>query len=208
MDNSPTTFNGLCGLHVRGAESGDRCAPSGPVTFSLLRDSIGIGQSPITFHELYSRYAGDVYRFAHWLSGNPHDAQDITAETFVRAWTAPEEPRLESVKAYLFAIARNLHRKQWRRASRQEALDEAMPDPATHPDEAAVNRDEFQRTLAAVHALPEMDRTVLLMRAEEDLSYKDIAAVTGLSVTAAKVKVFRARTKLSVLLQPETEEEP
>ena len=59
-----------------------------------------MGQSPITFHELYSRYAGDVYRFALWLSRNPHDAQDITAETFVRAWTAPEEPRLDSVKAY------------------------------------------------------------------------------------------------------------
>jgi RNA polymerase sigma factor (sigma-70 family) len=203
MDNSPTTLNGLCGLHIRGAESGEPLTASGPVTFSTLRDSIGIGQSPITFHELYRRYAGDVYRFAHWLSRNPHDAHDITSETFVRAWTAPEEPRLESVKAYLFAIARNLHRKQWRRGSRHEALDEAMPDPATQPDQVAVNREEFQRTLAAVHALPEMDRTVLLLRAEEDLSYQDIAAVTGLSVAAAKVKVFRARAKLSALLQPE-----
>jgi RNA polymerase sigma-70 factor (ECF subfamily) len=205
MGNSPTTFDELCGLHTRCAESGDRFTASGPVTFSLLRDRIGMGQSSITFHELYSRYAGDVYRFAHWLSGNPHDAQDITAETFVRAWTAPEEPRLESVKAYLFTIARNLHRKQWRRASRYEVLDEAMPDPATPPDEAAANREEFQRTLAAVHALPEMDRTVLLLRAQEDLSYEDIAAVTGLSVTTAKVKVFRARAKLAALLQPETE---
>jgi RNA polymerase sigma-70 factor (ECF subfamily) len=202
---SPTTFNELCGLHDRCAESGHRFAASGPVTFSPLRDCIGMGQSRITFHELYSRYAGDVYRFAHWLSGNPHDAQDITAETFVRAWTAPEEPRLESVKAYLFTIARNLHRKQWRWASRHEALDEAMLDAATRPDEAAVNREEFQRTMAAVHALPEMDRTVLLLRAEEDLSYEDIAAVTGLSVTAAKVRVFRARVKLTALLQPETE---
>ena len=205
MGNSPTTFNQPYGLHARGAESGDRVAKSGPVTSSLLRDRIGMGQSSITFHELYSRYSGDVYRFAHWLSGNQHDAQDITAETFVRAWTAPEEPRLESVKAYLFTIARNLHRKQWRRASRHEVLDEAMPDPAISPDEAAANREEFQRTLAAVHALPEMDRTVLLLRAEEDLSYEDIAAVTGLSVTAAKVKVFRARAKLAALLQPETE---
>jgi RNA polymerase sigma-70 factor, ECF subfamily len=57
-----------------------------------------------TFHELYSRYAADVYRFAHWLTGNPDDAKDITSETFVRAWTAPEEPRMETVKAYLFTI--------------------------------------------------------------------------------------------------------
>src|SRR6202171_5740210 len=205
MDNVRTTFDELCGLPDLGAERGDRLATPRSVTFSLRRDRIGMGQSPITFHELYSRYAGDVYRFAHWLSGNPDDARDITSETFVRAWTAPEEPRLESVKAYLFAIARNLHRKQWRRASRHEALDEAMPDPATRPDEAAINRDEFQRTLAAVHSMPEMERTVLLLRAEDDLSYEDIAVVTGLSVTAAKVKVFRARAKLVALLQPKTE---
>jgi RNA polymerase sigma-70 factor, ECF subfamily len=208
MGNSQTSFDELCGPHGLCAERGDRFAMPDPVTFSRRRDRIGMGQTPITFHELYSRYAGDVYRFAYWLSRNPHDAQDITAETFVRAWTAPEEPRLESVKAYLFTIARNLHRKQWRRGSRQEALDETMPDPATQPDEAAVNREEFQRTLAAVHTLPEMDRTVLLLRAEEDLSYEDIAAMTGLSVTAAKVKVFRARAKLTALLQPKPEREP
>jgi RNA polymerase sigma-70 factor (ECF subfamily) len=157
---------------------------------------------PTTFHELYSRYADDVYRFAHWLTGNPHDARDITSETFVRAWTAPEEPRTETVKAYLFTIARNLHRKQWRRQSRFKALDEAMPDPAVQPDEAVVNRDEFRRALGAVHALPEIDRTALLLRAEQELSYEDIAAVTGLSVAAAKVKVFRARAKLAARLHP------
>lgn len=159
-----------------------------------------------TFHELYAKYADDVYRFAHWLSGNPEDARDISSETFVRAWTAPNEPRMDTVKAYLFAIARNLHRKQWRRASRHEPLEEGMPDPATSPDEVAANRDEFQRTMAAVHALPEIDRTLLLLRAEEELSYADIAAVTGLSVAAAKVRVFRARAKLAALLKPETGE--
>ena len=159
-----------------------------------------------TFHELHIAHAGDVYRFAHWLSGNPDDARDITSETFVRAWTGPNKPRMESVKAYLFTIARNLHRKQWRRASRHEPLEEEMPDPATPPDAAAAIRDEFHRTLAAVHALPEIDRTVLLLRAEEELSYEDIAAMTGLSVVAAKVKVFRARTKLAALLKPETGE--
>jgi RNA polymerase sigma-70 factor (ECF subfamily) len=154
-----------------------------------------------TFHELYSRYGEDVYRFAYWLTGNPHDAGDITSETFVRAWTAPEGPRTESVKAYLFTIARNLHRKQWRRQSRFEALDDAMPDSATQPDQAAVNQDEFRRTMEAVHTLPEIDRTVLLLRAEQDLSYDDIAAATGLSATAARVRVFRAREKLAALLE-------
>jgi RNA polymerase sigma-70 factor (ECF subfamily) len=155
-----------------------------------------------TFHELHSRYADDVYRFAYWLAGNPHDAQDIASETFVRAWTSPEEPRTETMKAYLFTIARNLHRRQWRRQSRFEALDEATPDQAAQPDEAAVNRDEYQRTWQAVHALPELERMALLLRAEQDLSYEEISAATGLSVAAARVKVFRARAKLAARLHP------
>ena len=129
------------------------------VTISPDRDNLGVRIRATTFHELYSRYAADVYRFAHWLTGNPDDARDITSETFVRVWTAPEEPRMETVKAYLFAIARNLHNKQWRRQSRQVVLDEAKdetPDPAATPAEVAAAHDEFRRALRAVHALPEL----------------------------------------------------
>jgi RNA polymerase sigma-70 factor (ECF subfamily) len=159
-------------------------------------------ERPMTFHELYTRYAEDVYRFAHWLTANPEEARDITSETFVRAWTALEDPGRETVKAYLFTIARNLHRKQWRRQSRLETLDEAMADPSARPDEVAANQEDFRRTLKAVHSLPELDRTVLLLRAEQGLSYEDIAVATGLSVAAARVKVFRARAKLASLLKP------
>ena len=144
----------------------------------------------------------------YWLSGNHHDASDLTAETFARIWTAAGEPRIESVKAYLFTIARNLHRKQWRRTSRQDELDEAMPDVTVSPDAAAANQDELRRTLAAMQQLSELDRTVLLLRAEEDLSYDDIAAATGLTSTAARVRVFRARAALMNLLKSTTGEIP
>lgn len=176
----------------------------GPVIFLAAGDNVSVSTSSATFHEVYARYAEAVYRFALWLTGNPDEARDITSETFIRAFTGPNEIRLESVRAYLFAIARNLHRRQWRRASRNEPLDAEMPDPTTGPDEIAAQRDEFQRTLAAVQSLPELDRTVLLLRAEEGLSYDDIAAVTGLSATAARVKVFRARAQLTALLKTET----
>ena len=160
----------------------------------------------LTFHDLYERYAGDVYRFAHWLTGNPDDARDITSETFVRAWTAPEEPRMATVKAWLFTIARNLHRKQWRRQSRLESLDETMPDRKTAPDTAAAEQDEFRVAWALVQSLPEADRTLLLLRAEQEMSYEEIATVTGLTVATAKVKVFRARARLAALLKSKTGE--
>ena len=118
---------------------------------------------------------------------------------------------MESVKAYLFVVARNLHNKQWRRQSRQVALDESAyetPDPAASPAEAAMGREEFQRVLQALRTLPELDRTVLLLRAEGESSYEDIAAATGLSVVAAKVRVFRARARLAARLHPGTGEKP
>ena len=77
-----------------------------------------------------------------------------------------------------------------------------MADQRPTPDQAMVQNEEYARTIEAMNALPEIDRTVLLLRAEEDLSYQDIAAATGLSIAAVKVKVFRARAKLAALLKP------
>ena len=60
------------------------------------------------FGTLYTKYAPDVFRFAMYLSGNRSEAEDITSETFVRAWTAPEPIAMATVKGYLLTIARNL----------------------------------------------------------------------------------------------------
>jgi RNA polymerase sigma-70 factor (ECF subfamily) len=206
VDTCSTGFRKTC---ARRADAASPVIAALAVTFSPDRDNLRVRVQPTTFHELYQRYAEDVYRFAYWLAGNPDDAQDLTSETFVRVWTAPEEPRMESVKAYLFAIARNIHNKQLRRKSRQVAFDDAMneiPDAAASPAQAAVNQEELRQTLDAMQTLPELDRTVLLLRAHQELSYEDIAATTGLSVVAAKVRVFRARAKLAALLEPKTGE--
>jgi RNA polymerase sigma factor (sigma-70 family) len=160
---------------------------------------------PATFHDLYSRYASDVYRFSLWLTGNSEDAQDITSETFVRVWT--EEPRTESVKAYLFVIARNLHRRQWRRQSRYVVFDQEKhetPDPSASPAESSVNNESVEQALEAMRLLPEQDRELLLLRADAELSYEDIAVTTGLPAATIRVRVFRARAKLAALLKPKS----
>jgi RNA polymerase sigma factor (sigma-70 family) len=76
----------------------------------------------ITFHEIYERHSKDVYRYSYWLSGSAEDADDITSDTFARAWVGCEEIRTETVKAYLFAIARNLYLKGLRHSKRQADL--------------------------------------------------------------------------------------
>ena len=60
------------------------------------------------FGAVYERYADDVLRFALYLTGDRAEAEEIASETFVRAWLASGEIRVETVKAYLLSIARNL----------------------------------------------------------------------------------------------------
>lgn len=83
------------------------------------------------FQELYQRYARDVYRFALYLSGDPSLADDISSETFIRAWTAPGEIRQATVKAYLFTIAKNVYLKERHNKARQQELEETIPDPGS-----------------------------------------------------------------------------
>jgi RNA polymerase sigma-70 factor (ECF subfamily) len=66
------------------------------------------------FSDIYRRHARDVFRFAFWLARDEEEAKDVTAETFARAWAGADDLRVETVKAYLFAIARNLVRETHR----------------------------------------------------------------------------------------------
>ena len=158
----------------------------------------------LTFNQLYHTYAKDVHRFAFWLCGDTDEANDITLETFERAWLADSEIRTETVKAYLFTIARNRFLYKQKRHKRHTSLNETMPDTAIALETRTELQSELQLTLEAMQPLPEIDRTVLILRAEEGLSYEEIARTTGLTVVAAKVKVFRARAKLVSLLSKTT----
>jgi RNA polymerase sigma-70 factor, ECF subfamily len=154
------------------------------------------------FEDLYQRYARDVYRFALYLSGNKALAEDIASETFVRVWTVRDTIRTESVKGYLFTIARNLHADGRRREARHVAMPEVVLDPSPGPEVEASDRQALAAVLLALQQIPEVDRAALLMRAQDSLPYEEIARALGLSVTAARVKVHRARLRLAELRDP------
>jgi RNA polymerase sigma-70 factor (ECF subfamily) len=146
--------------------------------------------------DLYERYAGDVRRFALYLCGDMAMADEITSDTFVRAWMASDRIRQPTVKSYLLTIARNAYADLLRRATRHRQLDEDMPDTRISPQTQVEQSAEVRAVLAALQQLPEMDRTVLLMRALDGMPYEEIAETLGISVAAAKVKAHRARLKL------------
>ena len=145
---------------------------------------------------LYECYAADVRRFALYLCGDAAMADEITSDTFMRAWMAAERIRQPTVKSYLFTIARNAYTDLLRRAARHAQLDERMPDARISAQTQMELSAEVRSVLAALQQLPEMDRTVLLMRTLDEMPYEEIAETLGISVVTATVKVHRARLKL------------
>jgi RNA polymerase sigma-70 factor (ECF subfamily) len=146
----------------------------------------------MTFEELYRSHFPDVRRFALYLTGNFAEADDIASETFVRAWAADAPLKAHSLSAYLFSIARNLHR----RSRRRSAFQPEAPDEPPGLERELAGRSELAAMLARLQLLAEIDRAALLMRAFHDLPYDEIAAALGISVASAKVKVHRARNIL------------
>jgi RNA polymerase sigma-70 factor (ECF subfamily) len=151
------------------------------------------------FSALYEKYAPHVYRYALYLSGERADAEDITAETFVRVWTSTEPLRMATLKGYLFTIARHLFLQGRRRSSRQQALDEEIRDPGLDPEAQVGQRQQLQATLAQLQKLPEASRSALLMHAVDGMAYEEIARALNISLPAVKVKIHRARLALAGL---------
>jgi RNA polymerase sigma-70 factor (ECF subfamily) len=152
----------------------------------------------LSFQDLYDAYAADVYRFALWLAGDGQEAEDITSETFVRAWAHNSRIRTETLKAYLFAIARNRYLEGLRKRKRQVPLEDIYPDPRPGPEGVVAAQLELARVRQVLLTLPEVDRTAFAMRVFHELPYAEIGRVLGLSLSAAKVKVHRVRKRLLI----------
>ena len=148
-----------------------------------------------------------AYRFARWLCRSPGDADDIVQEAFLRAFRGFDAFRGGDVKAWLLTIVRNCHatalQQQQRRATvplpedHEEALrsaDTASPSP---DPESASAAEEERRTLGRlIAALPEEHRDGLLLREMEDMSYREIAAVTQVPIGTVMSRLARARAAL------------
>ena len=153
----------------------------------------------VNFHELYESYAADIYRFAFWLSGDSSEAEDITSETFIRAWVKNNTFRTETLKAYLFTIARNIYLESKRNKPMQISLEDFYPDPAPGPEQLVESQLEIKSVQKFLQTLPEIDRAAFIMRVQQELPYAEIARTLEISLSAAKVKVHRVRKKLIMM---------
>jgi DNA-directed RNA polymerase specialized sigma24 family protein len=109
------------------------------------------------FHDLYTRYAADVHRFSMYLACNRALADDITSETFPRAWSSAAPIREATVKAYLFAIARNVYLQELRRTSRHDELDDSIPSTSPRQDTRVEQRAALGVVLRALRGFSAVD---------------------------------------------------
>ena len=158
------------------------------------------------FAGLIERYWDRLYRWLYHLARNPHTAEDLTQETFLKAFANLTRFRAESNFAgWLFRIGHNNFANHYRGSRPREALPDDLRTPHEGPVEEVCLR-ETQRSLAeALGRLPADFRAALLLRAEEGLSFREIAKVLGLTEETARWRVFKARQKLLALMGPRRE---
>lgn len=188
-------------------------------TPSTILPETGTGYNKVgapSFEAAVEKYHARIFQLAYRYLGNYEEADDITQDTFIRAYRAWDDFRGDSqIYTWLYRIALNLcHNQQKKLQRRQRAegpsLDAPLEGAASDeggrtlevPDSSAVpwrdleRRELNQQLHLALQALPENYRTVIVLRDIEGLSYEEIAEVTSSSLEAIKSRLFRARNLL------------
>ncbi len=155
------------------------------------------------FEDLYRAHLRDVYSYAYYRVGNPHDAEDLTEQAFLQAYRHFDRARRESggrpLRPWLIRIAHNLASNYYRDRSRrpQTSLENADPIPARHGTEAiAEGREELRQVMAHLEHLPDDRREALIMRFALGMDNREIARALGRSDGATKVLIHRAIKQL------------
>ncbi len=156
---------------------------------------------PNAFNELVKATYADTYALALRLVGNADDARDVVQDTYLRAFRAISRFRGDAaIGTWLFRITSNCAHNVLRRRRSTETLTEATiavdHDPDHNPETAAEGNEFRARFLAALSLLPAKLREVVELREVADLSLDAIAKKLGITETAAKVRLHRARAKL------------
>ena len=196
--------------------------PPGPVPPRLAaptapppgRPSPGAGNAA-EFQRLILPHLDGAYNLARYLTRDPVGSEDVVQDAMIRAFRAFGQFRGGSERAWLFAIVRNCCRTAHagtmgaalvvheNRLSEEAAAQlNEHPDPGLTPEEQAMRGSEIERVRTAVEAIPEPFREAVVLRDLEDLSYAEIAHVTGVPVGTVMSRLSRGRAMLAKQLLP------
>lgn len=152
---------------------------------------------------LVTRHQAALYRHARGMGVDAAASQDLVQEAFVKGYVRLRQCRdPEKFLSWLFCLFRNLTLDWLRDVRRREEPLEILEQ--THAADGHLERHELRDAVArALAGLPEILREAFLLRHRLDCSYEEIAEITGASLSAAKMRVLRAREALRAAFGPE-----
>ena len=134
------------------------------------------------------------------------DADDIAAEVFATAWRRYDDIDWETVRPWLYGIARGVISNRWRSSKRKARLVQKMaghaPPRVDSPEVFIVRRVQDLEVHAALKSLRPNDREIILLAAWEELTAAEIGAALGISTSAAEQRLHRAKKRLEKVLKP------
>lgn len=162
------------------------------------------GSGPVPFEQAVLPHLNAAYNLARWLTRNPHDAEDVVQEAYLRAVRYYGGFSGGDGKAWLLSIVRHTC-FTWLRKNRPAELAPLDEEAASAVDGEADPADPETLALAArdrallnrlIQALPPEFREVIVLRELEELSYREISAVTAVPVGTVMSRLARARARL------------
>ncbi|CAM3286817.1 RNA polymerase sigma factor SigW [Sporolactobacillus spathodeae] len=161
------------------------------------------------FAEMVDKYKNKVYVICFRMVGNKQEAEDLSQETFLRAYRYIGQYDMErKFSTWLFRIATNLSIDALRRrkpgvsldaelpGTEGLALEAILPDNQASPDEKMVQNELETAVQKEIQRLPEKYRTAIVLKYLEDLSLKEISEIMDIPVATVKTRIHRGREQL------------
>ncbi|BDM72429.1 RNA polymerase sigma factor SigE [Streptomyces nigrescens] len=185
----------------------DRFRTDSARTATFAADADAEAWTPPTWEEIVSTHSARVYRLAYRLSGNQHDAEDLTQEVFVRVFRSLSTYTPGTFEGWLHRITTNLFLDMVRRRQRirfdalgddaAEKLPSKEPAPQEHFDDTHFDADVQQ----ALDTLAPEFRAAVVLCDIEGLSYEEIAATLGVKLGTVRSRIHRGRSHLRKALK-------
>lgn len=182
------------------AQATSQAGAAGPMS-EALPDAEVSAWVPPSWDEVVRQHSARVYRLAYRLSGNAHDAEDLTQETFVRVFRSLANYQPGTFEGWLHRITTNLFLDLVRRRQRIhfDALPEdaeRMPGSAPSPEQVYADTYLDPQIQAALDALPPDFRVAVVLCDIEGLTYQEIAATLGIKLGTVRSRIHRGRVQL------------
>ncbi|MDD3174357.1 MAG: RNA polymerase sigma factor [Herbinix sp.] len=156
------------------------------------------------FNKVYENNKNAVYSYLYYMTKDVLDAEDLCQETFLKIYRNIKNYRGEcNERSWCITIARNTFlswiRKKKLKTVDEEDIDQIPSGTGTNPEVQVLQQEERIKVKNILLQLKEEYRTILLLRDYEEFSYKEIGTITGLSKSAVKIRIYRAREKYKLL---------